>query len=65
LAGEWFSNHAAWANDQGWFGPGGRRLFLFADGHAELVEAARMRPANDGKPNPNLTIGGIQGYDVP
>jgi len=65
LVGEWYANHAAWANDQGWFGPGGKRLFLFADGHVELVDADRMRPANDGMPNPNLTRGGIGGYDVP
>lgn len=64
LAGEWFSNHSPWAGDQGWFGFGGTRLFLFADGHVAPVSAAEMIPANDGKPNPNLTRHGIRGRDV-
>lgn len=64
LVGEWYSNHAAFANDPGWFGWGGTRLFLFADGHVEYIKAKDIRPANDGLPNPNLTIGGIRGQDV-
>ena len=65
LVGEWYANHAAWGGDEGWFRPGGKRLFLFADGHIELVDTDRMRPANDGMPNPNLTRDGIRGYDIP
>ncbi len=64
LIGEWYANHAAWDNDQGWFGPGGKRLYLFTDGHIEFLDAAQIRPANDGNPNPNLTKDGIAGYDV-
>ena len=65
LVGEWFSNHAAWEGDRGWFGPGGRRLYLFADGHVEFLDAAELLPANDGLPNPNLTRDGIRGKDLP
>ena len=65
LVGEWYSNHAAWANDQGWFGSGGKRLFLFADGHVEYLGSSELLPANDGLPNPNLTRDGIRGRDVP
>ena len=64
LLGEWFSNHAAFSSDPGWFGWGGKRLFLFADGHVAYLDAEEILPANDGLPNPNLTIGGIAGFDV-
>lgn len=71
LAGEWFANHAAYGTDGGWFRdqngnpPGGRRLYLFADGHVEYLETASLLPAWDGIANPNLTRGGITGRDVP
>ncbi len=64
LAAEWYSNHAAWENDPGWFGEGGKRVCLFADGHVEYVDWREVRPANDGRPNPNLTVDGIAGYDL-
>lgn len=64
LVGEWFSNHSAWGNDAGWFGKGGKRLFLFADYHVEYLDWKDIRPGNDGLPNPNLTINGIRGYDT-
>jgi len=64
LAGEWYANHAAWANDAGWFGWGGSRLYLFADGHVEYLRSDQILPANDGLPNPGLTVGGIGGRDV-
>lgn len=64
IAGEWYSNHSAWENDPGWFGKGGKRLFLFADGHVEYVDWKDINPANDGGPNPNLTIDGIRGQDI-
>lgn len=64
LLGEWFSNHAAFSSDPGWFGWGGKRLFLFADGHVAYLDAREILPANDGLPNPNLTVGGIAGRDV-
>lgn len=64
LVGEWYSNHEAWANDRGWFGWGGRRAYLFADGHVEYLRAEDILPANDGNPNPALTVGGIGGRDI-
>jgi prepilin-type N-terminal cleavage/methylation domain-containing protein/prepilin-type processing-associated H-X9-DG protein len=65
LAGEWLSNHAPFSGDGGWFGPpGGSRVFLFADGHVQTVSSRDLRLANDGKPNPNLTINGIRGRDI-
>lgn len=63
LAGEWYSNHNAWGEDDGWFGTGGKRLYLFADGHVEYVDWQDIHPANDGLPNPNLTKNGIAGAD--
>ncbi|HRI87644.1 MAG TPA: DUF1559 domain-containing protein [Candidatus Hydrogenedentes bacterium] len=63
LVGEWYSNHNAWANDEGWFGKGGKRLYLFADGHVEYLNWDQIKPANDGLPNPNLTKDGISGSD--
>ncbi len=64
LLGEWYANHDAFANDPGWFGWGGKRNYLFADGHAEYVDSRDIIPANDGLPDPNLTVGGISGKDV-
>ena len=64
LLGEWYANHAAFENDPGWFGWGGKRLYLFADGHVEFLDTDRIRPANDGLPNPNLTQGGVRGVDL-
>lgn len=65
LAGEWSSVHAPFAADRGWFGPGGRRVFLFAENHVRSLDAAEIAIANDGNPNPNLTRDGIRGADVP
>ncbi len=65
LVGEWYANHAAFSTDQGWFGIGGKRLYLFADGHVEYLDSTKLNTANDGLPNPNLTVGGISGKDVP
>lgn len=64
LVGEWYSNHAAWENDKGWFAWGGKRLYLFADGHVEYLDSHGLLPANDGNPNPCLTVGGIGGRDI-
>jgi len=64
LAGEWTSNHERIEDDKGWWTWGGSRNFLFADGHVAFVDARRIRPANDGKPNPCLTRRGIAGRDV-
>jgi hypothetical protein len=64
ITGEWYANHAAYTGDAGWFGRCGKRLFLFADGHVEYLDASSVRIANDGLPNPNLTVDGIAGRDV-
>ena len=55
----------AFERDKGWFAPGGKRMFLFADGHVEYLDSSALLPANDGLPHPNLTRGGIAGRDVP
>ncbi len=65
LVGEWYANHAAYATDAGWFGHGGKRNYLFADGHVEYLDADDLIPANDGFPDPNLTRDGIAGQDIP
>lgn len=65
LLGEWFANHDAFAGDQGWFAWGGKRNYLFADGHMEYLDSRELLVANDGLPDPNLTVGGISGRDVP
>lgn len=65
LAGEWYSNHSTWENDPGWLGKGGKRLYLFADGHVDFLDWRSINTANDGLPNPNLTVDGVMGKDVP
>jgi prepilin-type N-terminal cleavage/methylation domain-containing protein/prepilin-type processing-associated H-X9-DG protein len=64
LAGEYNAFHFPIPKDSGWLGSKGDRQYLFADGHAELVRAKDVLPANDGNPNPNLTKDGIGGRDV-
>jgi prepilin-type processing-associated H-X9-DG protein len=64
LAGEWTSNHERLAGDTGWWTWQGARNYLFADAHVAFLPATRLRPANDGKPNPCLTAHGIHGRDV-
>lgn len=64
LAGEWYANHAAFLNDNGWFTSEGKRLFLFADGHVEYLNMDEIRLGVTGSPNPNLTRDGIRGLDT-
>ncbi len=64
LLGEWYANHAASGGDPGWFGWGGKRNYLFADGHVAYLDSRTILPGNDGLPDPNLTIGGITGMDI-
>lgn len=64
LAGEWLSVHEPLRDDVGWFGPGGKRVFLFADNHCEVLDWRQLITANDGNPNPNLTKDGVRGIDV-
>lgn len=63
LAGEWLDNHTGEQNS--WWSWSGARNYLFADGHVEFVKANQILPANDGFPDPNLTINGIAGKDLP
>jgi prepilin-type N-terminal cleavage/methylation domain-containing protein/prepilin-type processing-associated H-X9-DG protein len=67
IFGEWLSNHQRIENggDSGWWGWEGRRNFVFADGHFQFLKAEKMREANDGFPNANLTVHGIKGMDWP
>ncbi len=66
MIGEWLSNHLklpAGTTDAGWWIWAGRRNYLFTDGQVRFLDANDIRPANDGKPNPNLTKHGIRGID--
>jgi len=65
MAGEWLSNHERISGDNGWWNWQGSRNFLFVDGHVEKRDAISIRPANDGFPEPNLTLHGLRGMDVP
>jgi prepilin-type N-terminal cleavage/methylation domain-containing protein/prepilin-type processing-associated H-X9-DG protein len=70
IMGEWNSNHLR-VDEQGWYGFDGwwcwqgSRNYLFVDGHVRYLAAEEIRPANDGWPDVNLTIGGIKGIDWP
>jgi prepilin-type N-terminal cleavage/methylation domain-containing protein/prepilin-type processing-associated H-X9-DG protein len=66
LIGEWSSNHSPVKDeDKGWWCWQGRRNYLFSDGHIRFLQADRIRPAQDGYPDANLTIRGIKGTDWP
>ena len=52
-------------DDHGWWDTRGRRVFLFADGHVNRHAAEQITPANDGLPDANLTVRGVEGVDVP
>ena len=62
LAAEWLTNHES--VKVGWWDWRGSRNYLFVDGHGRHLPASRISPAVNGLPDPNLTIGGIQGKDV-
>ena len=64
LSGEWNSHHQPIAQDSGWWDMRGSRMFLFADGHVHQHAARQIRLANDGLPDPNLTMDGVRGADV-
>jgi prepilin-type N-terminal cleavage/methylation domain-containing protein len=65
LLGEWFSNHAPVAGDNGWWCWVGQRNYLFADGRIEYLKAEDIRMARDYLPDANLTFDGIRGIDWP
>jgi prepilin-type N-terminal cleavage/methylation domain-containing protein/prepilin-type processing-associated H-X9-DG protein len=62
LLGEWLTNHSA--VKVGWWQWGGARNYCFADGHVKYVDSSRIRPAATGLPDINLTVDGIEGYDI-
>ncbi len=62
LVGEWYDNHAEDKHD--WWSWGGARNYLFADGHVKYVPSTAIRPATDGLPDINLTVGGVAGRDL-
>ncbi len=64
LAGEWLSNHRRVDDDNGWWIWEGSRNFLFVDGHVDYRDAKSIKAANDGWPDPNLTLDGIRGADI-
>ena len=64
MVGEWTSNHRLVEGDNGWWNWNGARNMLFVDGHVEFCDATRIRGANDGFPDVNLTKDGIRGFDV-
>ncbi len=65
VIGEWASSHLRVEPDGGWWCQEGSRNYLFADGTVHFLKAEDIRQANDGYPNPNLTIDGIRGIDWP
>jgi prepilin-type N-terminal cleavage/methylation domain-containing protein len=61
---DWTSNHQAprSADITSWEGA---HTYLFADYHVKFVQTSRVLPAYNGRPDPNLTVEGIGGRDVP
>lgn len=78
LVAEWFTSHQ-WDGKQpvGYHGtlqggktPGpdrwvGSRAYLFADNHVKFLAARRITPTADDCPDILLTMGGVQGSDLP
>ena len=72
LAGEWQNNHDGRPAAGWWTGDlTSSRDYLFADGHVKNLPASVLIGAQlpghypDGCPDPNVTPGGLSGYDVP
>jgi prepilin-type processing-associated H-X9-DG protein len=63
LAAEWLTNHDSIS--VGWWDWRGARNYLFADGHVRYLAARRILPATNAYPDPNLTVDGIEGRDIP
>ena len=61
LAAEWLTNHEH--VHVGWWDWQGARNYLFVDGHVKYLEAREIRPAGNGYPDVNLTLGGLGGQD--
>jgi prepilin-type processing-associated H-X9-DG protein len=63
LVGEWLSNHGDPRTATWWDWLGARNL-LFVDSHVKYLPAPRIRPATNGLPDVNLTVGGVGGVDI-
>lgn len=71
LSGEWDIYHEpgvdlsqySW-DEKGWWGARGSRNHLFADGSVRYVKVRDIRFGYDGRHNPNVTLGGIKGWDL-
>jgi prepilin-type N-terminal cleavage/methylation domain-containing protein/prepilin-type processing-associated H-X9-DG protein len=64
MLGEWLTNHVPGIQD-GWWSWRGARNYAFVDGHAKYVQAQSISPAVNGFPDPNLTVDGVAGADLP
>jgi len=64
LAGEWNAYHKPFEGDSGWWSAKGVRQYVFPDGHASKHDSEQIAEANDGLPDPLMTIDGIRGFDV-
>ena len=64
LVMEWTSNHES-PRAENITGFKGAHNHLFADYHVKFVQQSRIRPAHNGRPDPGLTVGGIEGRDYP
>lgn len=62
LLTEWLSNHES--PRVGFGSWEGGRNYIFADGHSTYLKAKKIRPANDGWPDINLTHDGLRGKDI-
>jgi prepilin-type N-terminal cleavage/methylation domain-containing protein/prepilin-type processing-associated H-X9-DG protein len=63
LVGEWLSNHES-PRSAAWWEWNGAHNYLFVDGHVRFLPVGRIRPATNGLPDVNLTVGGVGGKDV-
>ena len=61
LGGEWLTNHES--VPVGWWDWRGARNYIFVDGHAKYLQATQVKPAVNGHPDINLTVGGLAGTD--
>ena len=65
LVMEFWSNHMAPTTSDVTMPNVGAHNFLFADYHVKFVQNSRMLPAYNGRPDPDLTVNGIAGQDLP
>jgi prepilin-type N-terminal cleavage/methylation domain-containing protein/prepilin-type processing-associated H-X9-DG protein len=62
IVAEWLDNHTG--GKFGWWSWEGSRNYLFVDGHIKFLNARQILPANDGWPDINLTVNGLEGRDI-